>query len=301
MDSVVIGMDPHKRSVVMAADETILGVERHGGSMPCGRSSNVSYSAVPDDTVRGLRGKSTRSARACVRGPALRRVPTVGSLLGGDASPIGWSVQYLQAPRDVVLAEILKARAEWGDVIEVATARPFPGVLHDLLPFEAPWTRELVICCGRWTAYLNNGVNGGDATAIGGALMKRLGVRLVVADNSPKYGPGHQATQLWVLGPDGEPPLMYRRAIAAHATDGRWTWDEWGVPFDFEHTERYGARRIGERFDRGLLVEYLEQLGIDADDDSFYGDGILIQQRVPYPTRTESLEQAKAAIADAGR
>jgi hypothetical protein len=225
----------------------------------------------------------------------------VGSLLGGHASPIGWTVQYLEAPRDVVVAEIVRARAEWGHVIEVASPRPFPEVLHDLLPFEAPWTRELVVSCGRWTAYLNNGVDGGDATAIGGALMKRLGIRLVVADNSPKYGPGHQATQLWVLGPDGEAPLMYRRTIAAHATDGRWTWGQSGVPFGFEHTERYGARRIRERFDRTVLVEYLEQFGISADDDTFYGDGILVQQRVTYATRTESLEQAKARIAGGGR
>jgi len=49
---------------------------------------------------------------------------------------------------------------------------------------------------------------------------------------------------------------MYRRTIAAHATDGRWAWGQSGVPFGFEHTERYGARSIRERFDRTLLVEY---------------------------------------------
>jgi hypothetical protein len=179
----------------------------------------------------------------------------VGSLLGGHASPIGWTVQYLEAPRDVVVAEIVRARAEWGHVIEVASPRPFPEVLHDLLPFEAPWTRELVVSCGRWTAYLNNGVDGGDATAIGGALVKRLGVRR----------------------------------------------DQSGVPFGFEHTERYGTRRVREPFGRTLLVEYLEQFGISADDDTFYGDGILVQQRVTYATRTESLEQAKARIAGGGR
>jgi hypothetical protein len=225
----------------------------------------------------------------------------VVSLLGGDASPIGWTVQYLEAPRDVIVAEIVKARREWGHVIEVVSPRPFPDVLHDLLPFEAPWTRVLAVSCGRWTAYLNNGINGGDATAIGAALMTRLGIRLVVADSSPRYGPGHQATQLWVLGPDGEPPLMYRRTIAAHATDGRWTWDQSGVPFDFEHTERYSARRIRDRFDRTLLLDYLERFGISADDDTFYGDGILVRQQVTYETRTETLEEAKAAIVSGRR
>ena len=220
----------------------------------------------------------------------------MGSLLGGDASPIGWSVQYLEAPFDIVLAEIVKARAEWGHAIEVGQRRPFPEVLNSLVPFEAPWTREVVVSCGEWTAYMNNGINGGDPTAIGGALMHRLGVRLVVADNSPKYGPGHQATQLWVLGPDGEPPLMYRRTIAAYATDGRWAWDQWGTPFEFEDLDRYNARRIRDRLDRALLINYLNHFGIRADDDGFYGGGILIQQRVSYATRTQSLEEAKAAI-----
>lgn len=252
-------------------------------------------------TGSGMSGKAIPAPGRHASGRLAAQGAAVGSLLGGHASPIGWTVQYLEAPRDVVVAEIVRARADWGHVIEVASPRPFPEVLHDLLPFEAPWTRELVVSCGRWTAYLNNGVDGGDATAIGGALMKRLGIRLVVADNTPKYGPGHQATQLWVLGPDGEPPLMYRRTIAAHATDGRWTWGQSGVPFGFEHTERYGARRIRERFDRTLVVEYLEQCGISADDDTFYGDGILVQQRVTYATRTESLEQAKARIAGGGR
>ena len=64
----------------------------------------------------------------------------MGSLLGGQASPIGWAVQYLEALRDVVVAEIVKARAEWGQVVEIASPRPFPEVLHDLLPFEAPAT-----------------------------------------------------------------------------------------------------------------------------------------------------------------
>jgi hypothetical protein len=94
---------------------------------------------------------------------------------------------------------------------------------------------------------------------------------------------------------------MYKRTIAAHATDGRWTWDQSGVPFDFEHTERYSARRIRDRFDRTLLLEYLERFGISADEDTFYGDGILVRQQVTYETRTESLEEAKAAIVSGRR
>jgi hypothetical protein len=81
-------------------------------------------------------------------------------------------------------------------------------VLDDLPPFEAPWTRELVLPCAKWTAYLNNGINGGDPTAIGPAVANLLGVRCVVAQHAPRYGLGHEGTQLWVSGPHGDAPLM---------------------------------------------------------------------------------------------
>ncbi len=76
----------------------------------------------------------------------------MGQLLGGSSSPIGWSVQYLQAALADVLGEIRRIRRDRS--IDVRGPRPYPGVLYDLLPFEAPWTRELVLPCGEWTAYL---------------------------------------------------------------------------------------------------------------------------------------------------
>ncbi len=97
----------------------------------------------------------------------------------------------------------------------------YPESLAAPLPFEAPWTRELLHSCCTWTAYLNNFVNGGDATAIGPALARHMNVRCVVASHAPKYGPGHQGTQIEVFGPSGAPPLMYERVVSAAATDGR--------------------------------------------------------------------------------
>src|SRR5262245_556534 len=122
----------------------------------------------------------------------------VGLLLGGAASPIGWSVQYLQAPTELVLAAVLNMRSN--AVLTVSPRRAYPDVLEDLLPFEAPWTRELVLPCGDWTAYLNNFVNGGDSTAIGPAIAVRLGIRCVVARHTPRYGHGHKGTDIELHG-----------------------------------------------------------------------------------------------------
>lgn len=73
-------------------------------------------------------------------------------------------------------------------------AKRYPDVLFDLPPFDAPWTRELLFECGDWTAYLSNFVNGGDGSAIGPAVARRMNIRCVVAEHTPRYGPGHAST-----------------------------------------------------------------------------------------------------------
>lgn len=213
-------------------------------------------------------------------------------MLGGESSPIGWSVHFLEAQFGTVLDGVVRLRE--GSTIEVRAASPYPGVLARLAPFEAPWTRELVLPCGTWTAYLNNGINGGDPTAIGQAVARQLGVRHVMAQHTLRYGPGHQATQLWISGPEGTPPLMEVREISATATDGRWEWHTSGTALPFEEVDRYSARKIRDRFDRPMLLSYLNALGIPADDDSAYGDAVLVQQIVDWPRRSVSLAQARS-------
>lgn len=215
-------------------------------------------------------------------------------LLGGRASPVGWSVQYLDAGVDAVRAAVEEVRR--GTPITVFPAKRYPDVLFDLPPFEAPWTRELLLECGDWTAYLNNFVNGGDGSAIGPEVARRMKIRCVVAEHTPRYGPGHAGTQLSVTGPLGEPPLFYERTLSGVATDGRWAWHASGTPFPFEDLNRYTARRIRDRLDRELLVHYLQELGIDADQDTSYGFGVIVQQDVAWPRRMVSFEAARAEL-----
>jgi hypothetical protein len=221
-------------------------------------------------------------------------------LLGGSAGPLGWSVQYVDAAYDRVLAELVAWRRGLGQQLEVSDPEPFPQVLEELAPFQSPWTRELVLPCGTWTAYLNNPVGGGDLTASADVVALRLGVRWVGAQHTPRHGPGHQATQLWVCGPEGEPPLMFERTLAAYAEDGRWGWEESGTPFPFEDVARYRARRKRDRFDRPLLLAYLEALGVPAGDDRAYGPGVVVQQRAAWhqerPPRTVTLAEARAEL-----
>ena len=155
---------------------------------------------------------------------------------------------------------------------------------------EAPWTREVLIECDGWTAYVNNGLDGGDLSAIAPAIARDRGWRCIGAEHVPKYGPGHAATQLWIQGPEGEPPLYSVRTVTAYAEDGRWSWYESGEAQPFEATDRYFARRKRDRLDRALLVQYLRALGIRVDDAGFFGTGIVVTQHVDWSVRRESVE-----------
>lgn len=211
-------------------------------------------------------------------------------LLGGSLSPAGLTVSFLEAPLSRVVERLTTWREGLGQSLEVS-----PADLSSLrgLPFESPWTREVLLDCGDWTAYLNNDIGGGDPTAAAPYLSAALGVRCVIAMHAPPHGPGHASTQLWLLGPDGVPPLMYVRTISAIAEDGRWSWHVSGIPQPFERRERYHARRIRDRLDRPLLVGYLAALGIDVDRESFFEAGVLVRQRVTYSVRTMTADEVR--------
>lgn len=208
-------------------------------------------------------------------------------LLGGDPCPLGLAVQFLDTP------EYRVVEALPGPLVSTSTGAALPTALDALLPFQAPWTRMLTAQVGQWTALVNNAIGGGDTTAPGPAMVRGLGIRCVVAVHAPRYGPGHAATRLEVLGPDGEPPLMYVRSLSVTATDGRWEWHESGTPLPFERTERYSARAKWDRFDRPLLLEYLSALGIPVEDD-VYGEATLHQQQVTWKSREVTLADAAA-------
>jgi len=122
-----------------------------------------------------------------------------------------------------------------------------------------------------------------------------LETRAVISTHQPVTAAGHASTQFELIGPDGEPPLMYQRTIAAHAEDGRWSWHESGEPLPFEHPERYAARLTRARLDRTLLTEYLAVMGIHVDDDAAYTEATFITQRVSWKTRKQTLDEARTS------
>jgi hypothetical protein len=214
-------------------------------------------------------------------------------LLGGPLSPLGWNIGFLESPIDVVL-QAIKADDSSKPAVKVRWCDDYPGCLRALLPFEAPWTRQLLIRHGPWTAYLNNFRNGGDPFYIVNVLSRQLRCHGVVAVHQPRTAVGHASTQFRLMGPEGEPPLQYIRQLAAHAEDGRWQWVASGNSLPFEDRERYTRRLIRERLTREMLMAYLQALGIMVDDPRAFGESVLITQPVRWKRTTKTLDEARA-------
>lgn len=78
---------------------------------------------------------------------------------------------------------------------------------------------------------------------------------------------------------------MSERTLSAHATDGRWIWDESGTVQPRERPERHSARLKRVRLNRDLLVEYLAAMRILVDEPDFFGAGQAIRADVPWTHR----------------
>lgn len=196
-------------------------------------------------------------------------------LLGGAAAPLGCWVSFLQA--DLAAVErALRASAFATRLTKSESHATLRDGLLRLVPLETPWTKVLLVGMVGWTAVLNNSLLGGDPSAPGPLLSKLLECRLVVAGHFPRNEAGRATTAMFVHGPDGEPPLNYRRTLQVYSRDDRWGWEQSGAPFEFEDVGRYARRLKKARFDRELLLEYLTEFGIGAELAASYGQARLL-------------------------
>jgi hypothetical protein len=130
----------------------------------------------------------------------------------------------------------------------------------------APGSRRRRIACvpvSGWALVLTDGPTGTDLGLLPSLAARKLGVRAVravLAESEP-----FKARILEVFGPQGEPPLLYERSIAAANDGGRWVFENSGTPFDFEDEEAYRRRLKSSRFTGDMLISYLRALGAPVD------------------------------------
>jgi hypothetical protein len=224
--------------------------------------------------------------------------PVAGCVIfGAGHAPIGWTVGFLRAPFDRVLAANLAWRREHlPGIEETALAVPFPDALLALAPIQTPPTREILArtAGNEWTANLVNSHLGGDSCS--SYLSGMLACEAIVATNIPVGQYPFPATSFTMTAPRAPGPLHQLRYVGAGKYDsGRWTFRESGEPQPFEERERYTARRIRERFDREMLLRYLGALGIHADDPPLLVGGSRRKHRVRFTPRTSTLDEVRRA------
>jgi hypothetical protein len=252
-----------------------------------------------------------------VAGPDVENDPSL-LLLEERYAPITSEIGFVEAECDAVVREYLDWQRSIGPpggsvgLSERRVAGQLEDAISSLLPLvDIERTRYLFVpTAGRWTAYFDNGWTGADVfPPVSYLSTERLhcrGVRAVASREIP-IGDQHSrgqygSVQLDVWGPEGEPPLMYVRSLNVANDGGGWVFNESGSRFPFEDAERYGRRRIRERFTFAMLRRYLESLGIRAFDSGFYmpeGEATLIERsRLPWiesESREFSLEDVRAS------
>ena len=220
-------------------------------------------------------------------------------VLGGPLSPLAWGAGFVEASLDDAVEAL---EAWWRSIRRRYRLEPTSGLLlaqlRRLDPLEAPYTCHLLVGTrSSWTACFDNSIGGGDQTSWCAQLSRELGTRCVLAEHVPPEHYPYPSTQLELLGPEGEPPLLYIRTLSAGVYDDeRWEWYAAGPPQSWEDVTRYTVPRIRDRLDRDLLVHYLACLGITVDEPEFYGDGVLVRKRSPMLVRLRGRRETIASL-----
>lgn len=198
-------------------------------------------------------------------------------------------------------------RSWWTDIGKDVAVRTYSGTLDEqfsaLLPLSEGKNRALILpTIANWTAFFRNGIQGSDPASAMPVLAKQLharAMRLCVSSKRQKY-----PAVIWeVYEPDDTPGQRAgtRRSIAAANDGGRWIFEQYGEPFEFETTERYTLPRKRDRFDAGLLFEYISHFGVpQIGDELFRADAVIEGRLVSFPNwshaRSFTLEDVVAGV-----
>ena len=191
------------------------------------------------------------------------------------AGPVTQEVGFIQADAETVAPWLREGMVGW-------VLRPADWAsLADAATVMAPsplMTRNAIVPVDGWSLLFRNGPRGNDVGVIPSVAARELRCRALRAvctrDGEAKY----PARILEVFGPDGQPPLLTRRSIAAATDGGRWVFETSGEPFDFERLDQYARRRKSERFPPKLLYEYLRRLEVPIDAEPDWRRSWLIER-----------------------
>ncbi|MCL2467389.1 MAG: hypothetical protein FWF02_07370 [Micrococcales bacterium] len=149
--------------------------------------------------------------------------------------------------------------------------------LSDLTPAPTLF-RFAFVPIGGWTVLMSSGPLGSDVGILPSHAARGLGIRAlraVCTDNDIKY----PARILEVFGPDGVDILGYERSIAASNDGGRWVFETYGTPYDFENLEAYKRRTRSTRFTADMMYAYLRALGVPIGVEPEWSSARMLEWR----------------------
>lgn len=191
-------------------------------------------------------------------------------------SPFTDPIWFIKAPFERVVTETTEWLNELGGRSFTRLREPLPFMLHHLEPWAMPSWKQVVVSTSadEWTAVFSQGSDIYTANVVGA----RLGCLNIRTSHQPhvihdrkivNYG----GTALWI-----QSGAQHTRSIQA-SYDTRWLWTLFGEPQPFENLDSYAAKKISDRFTLESLNQYCRALGIERDNQGFYGsDGLLIEE-----------------------
>ncbi len=215
------------------------------------------------------------------------------TLLSGRYSPICDTVGFLKCDARVAA----QAFVDWQSPIQrtrgvSVSAAPiadrFPDAVLRLLPLTNIEARRFLFIPTRseWTAFFDNGHQGTDVFAQLSYLSEKLGCDAVRASHLETANTaGWPATIFELYGAHQTDWLNVVRAVGLVHDGYRWSFSESGTVQPFEDVAAYKERTIKKRFNGGMLIRYLQALGIDAADDDFFlpagSEAIFVEKQGP--------------------
>lgn len=221
-------------------------------------------------------------------------------------APITESPGFLNVPIARAADVLLEWRRElYGTVSAREVHGGFPDMLAHLEPLNILRNRELLVpVAPDWTAYFDCSPGGTDSASAIGVLTLRAHatgffIHCLPHITGPRRGQIRRmgSVTFSMLAPFPTGRMNYVRTIQAVYSGSRWEFFLIGTEQPFEEVDRYGARKVRDRFTPDMLERYCQALGVDVFNLQAYGDsGILIESKVvtPNPIETWTLAQVQS-------
>jgi len=207
------------------------------------------------------------------------------SLLNTDFAPVTFRFGFIETS----FAILCDAFTEWQKNLDEkfglftefnSFVGPLASAFSTLEPLTTPLDRYLLVeTRSDWTAIFANGLRGNDVASPVSYLPSVLKCRGLEVGHAPDLSHTDRKTGIrrWghtlfaLYGPEKTDWLNRIRSLRVWNDAEGWEFSSEGEVQFFEEPEQYKSQKIRERFSPAMLERYCKALGIELNDEEFYG------------------------------